>query len=210
MEMQNANPTILNLSDLPSRKSAASTRPRCHLASLPPSYSTDPFSPLASSLSDLTDSEDEDDSVVENIDPQEIYGSSPLPAFPTPSNTLRADLVATMCDPEHPITLGELAVVNLQHISVHEDPNALTSTVSLEFTPTITHCHLATVIGLGLVVRLQQALPPRFRIDVKCREGTHTTDKQLNKQLADKERVLSALENETLMGLVGKMIETCK
>jgi hypothetical protein len=115
-----------------------------------------------------------------------------------------------MCDPEHPITLGELAVVNLEHISVRDDPDELTGLVTLEFTPTITHCHLATVIGLGLVVRLQQALPPRFRIDVKCREGTHTTDRQLNKQLADKERVMSALENETLMGLVGKMIETCK
>lgn len=123
-----------------------------------------------------------------------------------------------MCDPEHPITLGELAVVNLGHISVRDDDDGgdgdpgrpRTTTVSLEFTPTITHCHLATVIGLGLVVRLQQALPPRFRIDVRCREGTHTTDRQLNKQLADKERVLSALENETLMGLVAKMIETCK
>ncbi|KAF8251890.1 hypothetical protein K440DRAFT_612238, partial [Wilcoxina mikolae CBS 423.85] len=190
--MQNANPTILSLSDLPTRKPAPSTHPHSHLASIPPNYSTDPFSPLTPSLSDLSDSDSEDDSIVETIDPQEIY-----------------DLVATMCDPEHPITLGQLAVVNLEHISVHEDPNGLTSTVSLEFTPTITHCHLATVIGLGLVVRLQQALPPRFRIDVKCREGTHTTDKQLNKQLADKERVMSALENDTLMGLVGKMIETC-
>ena len=139
-----------------------------------------------------------------------------------------------MCDPEHPITLGELAVVNLEHITVRADDDdddndggggggggggdsddggrgrPRTTTVSLEFTPTITHCHLATVIGLGLVVRLQQALPPRFRISVRCREGTHTTDRQLNKQLADKERVLSALENETLMGLVAKMIETCK
>jgi hypothetical protein len=115
-----------------------------------------------------------------------------------------------MCDPEHPITLGELAVVNLDHIWITDDDNGLTKTVRLEFTPTITHCHLATVIGLGLVVRLQQSLPPKYRIDVRCREGTHTTDAQLNKQLADKERVLSALENETLMGLVGKMIETCK
>jgi hypothetical protein len=113
-----------------------------------------------------------------------------------------------MCDPEHPLTLGELAVVNLQHITVNNAQPF--STVTLEFTPTITHCHLATVIGLGLVVRLQQALPPRFRVDVRCREGTHSTDTQLNKQLADKERVASALENETLMGVVGKMMETCR
>lgn len=199
MEMQNANPTILNISDLPTRKSASLSRPRSDLASIIPSYPVDPFISDDADLfgffeeNDGNDNLEEADNIVEPIDEQEIY-----------------DLVATMCDPEHPITLGELAVVNLQHIKVHDDPNRRISNVSLEFTPTITHCHLATVIGLGLVVRLQQALPPRFRIDVKCREGTHTTDKQLNKQLADKERVMSALENETLMGLVGKMIETCK
>jgi len=195
MEMQNANPTILNISDLPTRKQASSSRPRgSHLAAVVPSYAKDPFAPDVDDNSSGYDTDESgDDNLTEPIDEQEIY-----------------DLVATMCDPEHPITLGELAVVNLQHISVRGDSNKVTSTVSLEFTPTITHCHLATVIGLGIVVRLQQALPPRFRIDVKCREGTHTTDKQLNKQLADKERVMSALENETLMGLVGKMIETCK
>ncbi|KAI5853421.1 hypothetical protein BZA05DRAFT_352463 [Tricharina praecox] len=193
MEMQNANPTILSIADLPTRKPAASARPKRAHAFLPPTYAADPFAATSDLVADEGTDESEDDDEADGIDAQEIY-----------------DLVATMCDPEHPITLGELAVVNLEHISVRDNTDELTANVTLEFTPTITHCHLATVIGLGLVVRLQQALPPRFRIDVRCKEGTHTTDKQLNKQLADKERVMSALENETLMGLVGKMIETCK
>lgn len=77
-------------------------------------------------------------------------------------------------------------------------------------TPTITHCSLATVIGLGVRVRLEQALPPRFRVDVRIKDGTHTTADQVNKQLADKERVAAALENGTLMGVLRKMLETCR
>lgn len=121
-----------------------------------------------------------------------------------------ADLIATISDPEHPLTLGELAVINLPHIQVTDDPSALTSRVLVELTPTVNHCSLATVIGLGVRVRLEQALPPRFRLDVRIREGTHSTGDQVNKQLNDKERVASALENETLMGVVRKMLETCK
>lgn len=77
-------------------------------------------------------------------------------------------------------------------------------------TPTITYCSLATVIGLGVRVRLEQALPPRFRVDVRIKDGTHTTADQVNKQLADKERVAAALENGTLMGVLRMMLETCR
>lgn len=83
------------------------------------------------------------------------------------------------------------------------------SRVTVLITPTITHCSLATVIGLGVRVRLEQALPPYFRVDVKIKEGTHSQDEQVNKQLADKERVAAALENATLMGVIRKMLETC-
>lgn len=188
MEIKNANPTILNASDLPTRKPSTTSRLRSPIDDVVAAYIADPFA-----LDHESDSGDDSDNEIESIDAQEIY-----------------DLVSTMCDPEHPITLGELAVVNLAHITVDDERDAHYSRVQLEFTPTITHCHLATVIGLGLVVRLRQSLPPRFRVDVRVREGTHSTEGQLNRQLADKERVLSALENETLMGLVGRMLETCK
>jgi hypothetical protein len=66
------------------------------------------------------------------------------------------------------------------------------------------------VIGLGVRVRLEQALPPRFRIDVRVKEGTHSTAEAVTKQLGDKERVAAALENDTLMGLIRKMLSTCE
>lgn len=80
----------------------------------------------------------------------------------------------------------------------------------MEITPTITHCSLATVIGLGVRVRLEQALPPRFRVDVRVKEGTHSTDKAVSKQLGDKERVAAALENGTLVNVLDKMLATCQ
>ncbi|KAH8147732.1 uncharacterized protein LAJ45_08197 [Morchella importuna] len=173
METQNANPTILSVSDLPSRRlEQKKSSPSSLLSGTVPAYTRDPFATgTGADYSSSDDDESEDDSVVEKIDEQEIY-----------------DLIATISDPEHPLTLGELAVL----------------------TPTINHCSLATVIGLGVRVRLEQALPPRFRLDVRIREGTHATGDQVNKQLNDKERVASALENETLMGVVGKMLESCK
>lgn len=122
------------------------------------------------------------------------------------------DLISTISDPEHPLSLGSLAVVNLPdiHIRPSASPTSPISSVLVEITPTITHCSLATVIGLGVRVRLEQALPPRFRVDVRIKEGTHSTGEQVNKQLGDKERVAAALENGTLMGVLRKMLETCQ
>lgn len=87
-------------------------------------------------------------------------------------------------------------------------PDSLVEVV-VEITPTITHCSLATIIGLGVRVRLEQALPPNYRIDVKVKQGTHTQDEQVNKQLADKERVAAALENQDLKRMLESMLSTC-
>lgn len=210
--MDNANPTILKASDLPSRPrrqpkrsvSTAASGGSDLLSSVAPIASIDPFGigitarPVAfsdSSEAGEDDSDaDDDDSTVDPIDAQEIY-----------------DLISPISDPEHPLSLGELAVVNLPHIYVTDNPDhSRMSHVLVEFTPTITHCSLATVIGLGIRVRLEQALPPRFRLDVRIREGTHSTADSVNKQLNDKERVAAACENESLMAVLRKMLETCK
>lgn len=112
------------------------------------------------------------------------------------------------------MSLGSLAVVNLADCHISPPPKAGESkdelkTVLVEITPTITHCSLATVIGLGVRVRLEQALPPRYRVDVRIKAGTHSQDEQVNKQLADKERVAAALENATLLKVLMTMLETC-
>jgi metal-sulfur cluster biosynthetic enzyme len=194
-DKDNANPTILNPSDLPSRRRESSVKKREDHGTglfddLIPVYTylNDPFDQPASPS-------DSDDDSVEHIDEQEIY-----------------DLISSISDPEHPLSLGSLAVVNLPDIKIlpPASPGSPISTVIVEITPTITHCSLATVIGLGVRVRLEQALPPRYRIDVRIKKGTHSTDEAVNKQLGDKERVAAALENGTLMGVLRKMLSTCE
>ena len=59
-------------------------------------------------------------------------------------------------------------------------------------------------------MRLERCLPPRFRVDVRVKEGTHSTAEQVTKQLGDKERVAAAMENQQLMGVLKKMLETCQ
>ena len=80
----------------------------------------------------------------------------------------------------------------------------------VELTPTVTHCSLATVIGLGVRVRLEQALPPSYRVEVKIKKDTHSQAEEVNKQLADKERVAAALENANLMSILRKMMAPCQ
>ena len=210
-DKDNANPTILNPSDLPSRRRESNAGKRDDGGSglfddLIPRYNylSDPFD-------DPVSASDSDDDVVENIDEQEIYGMCHMPASGN-RRLIVADLISTIADPEHPLSLGSLAVVNLPdiHILPPVSPQSSISTVVVEITPTITHCSLATVIGLGVRVRLEQALPPRFRIDVRIKKGTHSTDEAVNKQLGDKERVAAALENGTLMGVLRKMLSTCE
>ena len=65
---------------------------------------------------------------------------------------------------------------------------------------------MATLIGLSLRVKLLRSLPSRFKISVKIESGTHVSEHAVNKQLADKERVRAALENEHLVGVVNRCI----
>ncbi|KAK0529387.1 hypothetical protein OC835_004357 [Tilletia horrida] len=129
----------------------------------------------------------------DEIDPQEIF-----------------DLVRSISDPEHPLTLEQLAVVNAAHVSVDEgDADAgRQPSVKLEFTPTIPHCSMATLIGLSLRVRLLRALPPRYKVDISIRKGTHQSETQVNKQLNDKERVAAAMENNHLLTVVQQCLST--
>jgi hypothetical protein len=55
---------------------------------------------------------------------------------------------------------------------------------------------------------LLRALPPRYKVDIRVREGTHQSEKAVNKQLNDKERVAAALENQHLLGVVADCLAT--
>jgi len=192
-DKDNANPTIINPSDLPSRRRSAPTAKRVGIfEALAPAYPSivDPVS----SAEDFSDSASSDEER-EEIDEQEVY-----------------DLISTISDPEHPLSLGSLGVVTLDDIAIFAptSPRSRISTVRVLITPTTSACSLTTVIGLGVKVRLVNALPPRFRVDVRIKEGTSKTADEVNKQLGDKERVAAAMENRSLVNVVNNMLSTCE
>ncbi|KER29912.1 hypothetical protein T265_13292, partial [Opisthorchis viverrini] len=63
-------------------------------------------------------------------------------------------------DPEHPYSLEALGVVSETAVSVKDSENL----VSIQFTPTIPACSLATLIGLAIKVKLTRSLPRRFKL----------------------------------------------
>ncbi|KAK6982718.1 mitotic spindle-associated MMXD complex subunit MIP18 [Biomphalaria glabrata] len=129
--------------------------------------------------------EEEDDSIVDKFDSREIF-----------------DLIRVINDPEHPLTLEELNVVEESKVKVDDNAN----TVHIYFTPTIPHCSMATLIGLSIQVKLLRSLPSRFKVDIEITPGTHDSEIAVNKQLADKERVAAALENSHLLDVVNQCL----
>ncbi|OCF32413.1 hypothetical protein I317_05612 [Kwoniella heveanensis CBS 569] len=121
----------------------------------------------------------------EDIDAEEVY-----------------DLLRSITDPEHPVSLEALRVVNPNDIHVAGNR------VLVYLTPTIPHCSMSTLIGLSLRVRLLRALPARYRVDIRIKSGTHQSEHAVNKQLNDKERVQAALENKHLLSVVEGCLAT--
>lgn len=66
---------------------------------------------------------------------------------------------------------------------------------------------MATLIGLSIRTQLLRSIPPRFKVSVTITPGTHTAETAVNKQLADKERVAAALENEFLLTVIDQCLE---
>lgn len=215
--MDNENPTIIEVADLPTRK-----RERRSKKGGP--HKADDITGFNAGLpwDDPDDGDHEGSNGVETggepIDEQEIFGMHLLDAILMcfPVTDLITDMISTISDPEHPLTLAQLAVVNLADIHIDPPPVPgkgpeldVLSTVTVELTPTVNHCSLATIIGLAVRVRLDACLPPNYRLDVRMKDGSHAQDDQVNKQLADKERVAAALENDTLKRTLDTMMATC-
>ncbi|GBG34443.1 MIP18 family protein CG7949 [Hondaea fermentalgiana] len=112
------------------------------------------------------------------------------------------DLVRDIQDPEHPLTLEQLNVMEVKNVQVDNQKGR----VVIRFTPTVPHCSMSTLIGLSLRVKLLRSLPQRFKVDIFVMPGTHMQEHQVNKQLNDKERVAAALENPNLLQTVNKCI----
>ncbi|VDN03743.1 unnamed protein product [Thelazia callipaeda] len=121
-----------------------------------------------------------DPNVIEAIDAGEIF-----------------DYIKDINDPEHPLTLEQLNVVQEELITVEQNDEETVVTVT--YVPTIPHCSMAMLIGLAIRIKLLRSLHPSVKTVVQISVGSHVSESAINKQLADKERVAAALENSDLL-----------
>ncbi len=134
------------------------------------------------------------------------------------SNTLTDrvfNVIRDIRDPEHPHTLEELSVVTPESVTV-VDPNSAKGygQVKVEFVPTVPHCSLASVIGLSIMQKLREsdvlhtsADEDYYKLAVSCASDAHAQAEDINRQLADKERVCAALENPRIAGLLRACVD---
>ncbi len=130
------------------------------------------------------------------------------------------ELIRNIKDPEHPYTLEQLNVVSLDNILLGEieNSNLISNRIQLFkplnfidiiFTPTVPHCSMAGIIGLCIRRRLECFIEGIW-IRVFIKEGSHSNEIVLNKQLNDKDRVMAAFENQDLLDILDSCInETC-
>lgn len=133
------------------------------------------------------------------------------------------ELIRDIKDPEHPNTLEDLNVVckediivdvineenYLKHLKSKDCPRndkllkmcLPMKYIKVKFTPTIAYCSMASVIGLCIKVQLSKYVKDCI-IDVVIAGESHVAAIDLNKQLADKDRVFAAMENEGILDVV--------
>ncbi|ADM12449.1 iron-sulfur cluster assembly protein CIA2 [Encephalitozoon intestinalis ATCC 50506] len=119
------------------------------------------------------------------------------------------ELIRDIRDPEHSYTLEQLGVVSREGITIGLiDSDGIAPSAGLPikyikvmFKPTIPHCSMAAIIGLCIKAQINQYIENHF-IQVHIVNDGHINFKALNKQLDDKDRVLAAMENETLLDLM--------
>jgi metal-sulfur cluster biosynthetic enzyme len=109
-------------------------------------------------------------------------------------------LIRTIHDPEYPYTLNQLRVVSPNWIRVFEAQK----TIWIQFTPTIAHCALSSLIGLSIRLKILQdfIVDPAWKLHVTLTPGSHNIETEINKQINDKERVSAAMENPNLVAIL--------
>ena len=103
---------------------------------------TTEISPHSLWVNDLDDDQlqVESDNSLEPIDQEEIFGMRVYP-FYSQFSSVPSDLIRSIYDPEHPNTLEELRVVSAPQITIGSNH------IKVEFTPTVPHCGMSTLIG---------------------------------------------------------------
>ena len=136
-------------------------------------------------------------------DPPKVYEVPDVASSSLNDNEVDVWLMLhTIRDPEFPNSISELRVLTPDGVHVDETVKM----ISIAFKPTIEHCSMATLIGLAIRIKLFNYFGPQWHYRIFVEPGSHLEEQDINKQLADKERVAAASDNPNLMRIISHMI----
>jgi metal-sulfur cluster biosynthetic enzyme len=86
-------------------------------------------------------------------------------------------LIRHIHDPEHPHSLEELSVVYKSGVTVERNEERKQDAVNVQFTPTVPHCSMATLIGLCIRTKILNTFP-LIKFSIHITPGKHQTEQQ--------------------------------
>jgi len=116
------------------------------------------------------------------------------------------ECIRSIRDPERPYTLEQLDVFSMKDIVIEEKFGKKSLTVYWKPPPPI--CAYTVHIGLAMRVKLLREIKDikKMKVTILVREGNPKQKKALDKQLNDKERIASAMENVEVMDFLESLI----
>ncbi|MEM2933641.1 MAG: iron-sulfur cluster assembly protein [Methanocellales archaeon] len=109
------------------------------------------------------------------------------------------DILKKVYDPEHPISVLDLKIVEAEDISIEGDK------ARIEFKPTSPFCPMGGLIGVVIKYALEKKLGKE--VEVRVKKGTHAQEKLLNDMLEDKKKYEAMLARLKPSGLLEQCIE---
>ncbi len=105
-------------------------------------------------------------------------------------------------DPEHPISILDLKIVEPEDVTIDEENNSIT----IEFKPTTPFCPMGGVIGVLVKKAISDIAESNEKIIVRCKEGAHTQEEMVNKMVNDEQTYEEILNKLNEIGMLQRCI----
>jgi len=108
------------------------------------------------------------------------------------------EVLKKVCDPEYPLSVLELKIVEEKDVSFEGDK------IRIEFTPTTPYCPMGGIIGVLIKYALENKFNREF--DVKVKAGAHVQEPMLNELLSNKGKYDEMIQRLKTTGILERCI----
>jgi len=102
-------------------------------------------------------------------------------------------------DPEYPLSVVDLKIVEEKDISFDSDK------IKIEYTPTTPYCPMGGIIGVLIKYALENRFSREFNVKVKA--GAHVQETMLNELLSSKEKYEQMIERLKTAGILERCVK---